>query len=250
MRLVSLNTWKAEGDYPRRLRAMAQGLAALSADVIALQEDLRTDDGLTHTARTLADALDLHLSWLPARAKLRDVEQRRTPTTSGLAVLSREPLPEQRVIALPEDARDGQRLAQAVRLPAALGGGWLINLHLSHLPDRPDLRRAQLATVLREAGDRAADARWLLCGDFNARPDDPAIAWALQPGGPLTDAFAGVPKTTHTDDQGRAADIDHILFRPVTGQGVAVRRAWVTLDQPDGSGMRPSDHGAVCADLF
>ena len=50
MRLVSLNTWKAEGDYPKRVRAMADGLASLSADVIALQEDLRTSDGLTHTA--------------------------------------------------------------------------------------------------------------------------------------------------------------------------------------------------------
>lgn len=249
MRLVSLNTWKAEGDYPRRLQAMAQGLAALSADVIVLQEDLRTDDGRTHTAQFLADALGLHLAWLPARAKLRDVEQRRTLTTSGLAVLSREPLPEQRVIALPDDARDGQRLAQAVRLPAALGGGWLINLHLSHLPDRPDLRRAQLVTVLHEAGDWAADARWLLCGDFNARADDPAIAWAVQPAGPLTDAFAGTAKTTHTDDRGRPADIDHIFCRPAAGQGVAVRRAWVALDQPDASGVRPSDHGAVCADL-
>lgn len=250
MRLVSLNTWKADGDYPRRLQAMAQGLAALSADVIALQEDLRTDDGLTHTARTLADALGLHLSWLPARAKWRDVEQRRTLTTSGLAVLSREALSEQRMIALPDDVRDGQRLAQAVRLPASLGGGWLINLHLSHLPDRPDLRRAQLATVLREAGDWAPDARWLLCGDFNARLDDPAIAWALQPDGPLTDAFAGTGKTTHTDDRGRPMDIDHILCRPAAGQGVDLRRAWVALDPPDGSGVRPSDHCAVCADLF
>jgi endonuclease/exonuclease/phosphatase family metal-dependent hydrolase len=68
MRLVSLNTWKAEGDYVRRIDAMAAGLSALSPDVIALQEDLRTADGLTHTALALARALGLQLSWVPARS--------------------------------------------------------------------------------------------------------------------------------------------------------------------------------------
>ena len=48
-------------------------LAALAPDVVALQEDLRTADGQTHTAQTLARALGLHLHTLPARAKPRRV---------------------------------------------------------------------------------------------------------------------------------------------------------------------------------
>jgi endonuclease/exonuclease/phosphatase family metal-dependent hydrolase len=59
MRLVSLNTWKGEADYPRRVQAMAEGQAELAPDVVALQEDLRSSDGLTHTAGALAQALGL-----------------------------------------------------------------------------------------------------------------------------------------------------------------------------------------------
>jgi endonuclease/exonuclease/phosphatase family metal-dependent hydrolase len=38
MRIVSLNTWKKEGDYSRRLPLMRDGLAAMAPDVVCLQE--------------------------------------------------------------------------------------------------------------------------------------------------------------------------------------------------------------------
>lgn len=250
MRLVSLNTWKAEGDYPSRVRAMAEGLAALSADVIALQEDLRTADGLAHTALALGRALGMHLSWVPARAKPRDVGLRRTMTTAGMAVLSRQPVLEQRVIGLPQDARDGERVAQCVRLAGEGGDWWLVNLHLTHLPDRADLRRAQLQEVL-DAADRWEGTRpVVLCGDFNAAPEDPEIADWLQPRGPLGDVFAGRPKVTHHTEAGVALNLDHIFVRTAEGTPpVAVRSAAVVLDRPDAHGVLPSDHFGVCADL-
>lgn len=164
MRLVSLNTWKSEGDFPKRVHATAEGLAALFADVIALQEDLRTSDGLTHTALALARALSMQLTWAPAWTKPRSVGLRRTVTSSGLAILCRQPALEQRVIALPEDAWDGERIAQCVRLPGGAGGWWLVNLHLTHLPDRTDLRRMQLETVLQAMDRMARDQRVVLCG--------------------------------------------------------------------------------------
>lgn len=250
MRLVSLNTWKGDGDYPRRLKAMVKGLASLSPDLIALQEDVRTDDGRIHTAQTLAQALGLYLIWLPARAKHRQVGPHMEASTSGFAVLSREPILEQRVLTLPDDPRDGQRLAQCVQLPWALGGGWLINLHLTHLPDRPELRQAQLWHVVNELSVWAADERWLLCGDFNAGPADPEIAVCLWPNGPLNDVFSGVHKLTHVDAKGRGVNLDQIFWRAPPGRGLTVHRAWVALDQPDENGARASDHSAVCADLF
>ena len=250
MRLVSLNTWKAGGDYPRRVRAMADGLAALSADVIALQEDLRTTDGLTHTALALGRTLAMHLTWVPARAKPRDVGLRRTMTTSGLAVLSRQPVLEQRVIGLPQDARDGERVAQCLRLAGEGGDWWLVNLHLTHLPDRADLRRAQVQEAL-DGVDRWAGTRpVVLCGDFNADPEDADIALWLHPRGPLGDVFAGCPKVTHHTEAGVARNLDHIFVRTADGAPpVAVRSAAVVLDRPDAHGVMPSDHFAVCADL-
>lgn len=249
MRLVSLNTWKAEGDYPRRIDAMVAGLSALSPDVVALQEDLRTADGLTHTALALARALGMRLSWVPARSKLRKVGLRRTFTTSGLAVLSRQPVLEQRVLALPEDPRDGERVAQCVRLPGANGDWWLVNLHLTHLGDRADLRRQQLDAVLAMMDGVAPEQTIVLCGDFNASPEDAEIAGFLQQG-TLRDAFAGVPKATHVDAAGADRNLDHILFRPGDGQMVAAGLAGVVLDRPDDHGVWPSDHCGVCADLL
>ena len=251
MRLVSLNTWKADGDYPRRVRAMTDGLAALSADVIALQEDLRTADGLTHTALALASALSMHLSWLPARATLRSVGQQRILTTSGLAVLSRWPVLEQQGLRLPEDARDGERVAQCVQLPDGSGDWWLVNLHLTHLPDRADLRRIQLETALRGVAAFAGAQPVVFCGDFNAAPGDPEIAACLQPAGPLADVFSSRPKVTHVNADGLACNIDHILVHHGDGRRpMAVGRATVVLDRPGAQGVIPSDHYAVCADLF
>lgn len=250
LRLVSLNTWKGEGDYPRRLALMVQGLRALDADVIALQEDLCCEAAGLHTAGTLARALGLHLSAVPARRKPRSIDGRNQDSHSGLAVLSRWPATQTRVLALPQDARDGERLAQCVRLPWDGGHWWLVNLHLTHLSDRADLRQAQLATVLDALGDFARREAVVLCGDFNASASDPAIAGALAPHGPLSDAFAGQSKTTHRDDAGRAHDLDQIVLR--AGEEAAlpvVSHAAVVLDRPDETGVWPSDHFAVCADL-
>lgn len=250
MRLVSLNTWKCEGDYPQRVRAMADGLAALSPDVVALQEDLRTRDGRTHTARSLAAALSMQMVWLPARAKPRLLNGQRTDTTSGLAVLSRQPVLEQGSVVLPGDARDGERVAQWVRLAGAHGDWWLVNLHLTHLPDRADLRRAQLEAVLQTLERVAGEQPVVLCGDFNAAPEDPEIASVMHPKGRLIDAFAGQAKVTHRSDSGSEHNLDHILLRTVRGQPpFSVAHARVVLDRPDAHGVWPSDHWAVCAYL-
>ncbi|MGI9218275.1 MAG: endonuclease/exonuclease/phosphatase family protein [Hydrogenophaga sp.] len=250
MRLVSLNTWKAEGDHPRRLRAMAVGLQAMAPHVVALQEDLRTADGQIHTAQTLAHALGLPLHALPARAKRRRVGKVWVDSTAGLAVLSRRPVREQRALVLPQDPRDGERLAQCLRLEGEQEDWWLVNLHLSHLPDRADLRRAQLGVVL-EALDRwAGAAPVVLCGDFNAAPQDLEIAGCVHPRGPLVDVFGGRTKCTHRTPEGAARDLDHIFLRmPAAAPAVAVHAATVVLDRADAHGVLPSDHFGVCADL-
>jgi endonuclease/exonuclease/phosphatase family metal-dependent hydrolase len=250
MRLVSLNTWKCEGDYPQRVRAMAEGLVALSPDVVALQEDLRTRDGLTHTARSLATVLSMQMAWLPARAKPRLLNGQCTDTTSGLAVLSRQPVLEQGSVVLPADARDGERVAQWVRLAGAHADWWLVNLHLTHLPDRADLRRAQLETVLQALQRVAGEQPVVLCGDFNAALTDPEIASAMHPQGPLVDAFSGQAKVTHRGSSVTGYNLDHILLRAVRGQPpFSVAHARVVLDGPDAHGVWPSDHFAVCANL-
>jgi endonuclease/exonuclease/phosphatase family metal-dependent hydrolase len=251
MRVVSLNTWKAEGDYPKRLHTMVDGLAALSADVIALQEDWRTCDAQMHTARSLADALSMQLTCLAARQKLRAYGQTSFLSTAGLAILSRTPVLEQHTITLPQDNSDGERLAQCVKLSCDGQQGWLINIHLSHLPHRADLRRAQLQTVLDAMEHLAPKEAVVLCGDFNAEPQDEEIASFLHPHGSLIDAFAGVAhKATHYTDQGHPRNLDHIFLRAGSGLPAwTIRHAQVALDRSGRFGVPASDHVAVCVDL-
>jgi endonuclease/exonuclease/phosphatase family metal-dependent hydrolase len=251
MRLISINTWKAEGDYPRRIEAMAEALAAIKADVIALQEDFCTHDGSTHTARTLGKFLRMHLTRAPARAKKRLFNLEQIQSTSGLAILSQEPVLVQHILALPEDSRDGERIAQLVKIHGSQGDWWLANVHLTHLTDRPDLRHSQLASILSQANKLSANEPLVLCGDFNAEPASPELREFLQPAGPMVDAFAGSSKQTLLEASGSPQNLDHIFMQiKDSSRGLEVRKAWLALDQPGQNGVIPSDHCAVCADLF
>ena len=69
MRIVTLNTWKNEGEYERRLDLMAVGLGDLRADVVCLQECFV--GGGSDTAARLAAALGMRAYPAPARRKLR-----------------------------------------------------------------------------------------------------------------------------------------------------------------------------------
>src|SRR5882724_10070526 len=89
LRFVTLNTWKNEGDYFVRMRAMIVGLRALEPDVVLLQEVFRTADGTVHTARSLADALSLTMAYAPARAFPRPWQGGKVQSESGLAILLR-----------------------------------------------------------------------------------------------------------------------------------------------------------------
>ena len=61
LRIVSLNAWKNDGDFPARVALIAEGLARLNPDVVCLQECFATEDGEVDVAHDLAAALGLVL---------------------------------------------------------------------------------------------------------------------------------------------------------------------------------------------
>jgi len=165
VRIVSLNAWKNDGDFPARVGLIAAGLAALAPDVVCLQECFATEDGEIDVARELAAALGLAAMTAPSRLKVRDLGGAMALSTSGLAILARRPLTTS-VHELPSDPQDGPRIAQRVDLAADLR---VLNLHLTHLrgPAAADLRAAQLAAALAFAGEGFSGAL-VVCGDLNA----------------------------------------------------------------------------------
>jgi endonuclease/exonuclease/phosphatase family metal-dependent hydrolase len=242
LRIVTLNTWKNEGDYPRRLFQMAEGLANLRADVVCLQECFA--GGGASTVDRLASVLGMFPHRAPSRRKLRQHGPLRVMSTSGLAILTRDPSARANLCALVSDPRDGQRIAQRVDLVASGHPLRILNLHLTHLggAKAEGVRAAQLTAALIWA-TADYEGGLVLAGDLNATAADSALA-ALE--------LPAMPATLHGPRAGTAPSsglaIDHcVLLRKGGWRTTGTGRA---LDQPDGDGWFPSDHAAVVLDLL
>lgn len=233
MRIATLNTWKNEGDYDCRLALMATGLQALAPDVLCLQECF-VGAG-RDTAAHLGVALRRQVTAAPARHKPRMHLGNPTPSSSGLAILTRTAPLASATLQLPQDHRDGERIALRVDLP----GVRVLNLHLTHLQDDAgrDWRALQLEVAVAWARRDWRDAL-VVCGDLNMNQCDPAFA-------PLR-GLAGVELGSTLHGAGGGA-IDHIILLHPPPPGDA--RRWLALTEADDQGRRPSDHAAVVADF-
>ncbi len=239
MRLVTLNTWKCDGAYARRLARMEAGLAALAADVVTLQEVFLAPALGCDTAATLAAALGLEAAVLPLRRKPRNVAGRSADSWSGLAVLSRRPILSQRTIALPADPRDGERAALAVELERDGTRMTVVALHLTHLAGADALRRRQWDHIVAATADCPTV---LAAGDFNA------AAELFGSDGRLRECrrHLGIAPHSTLIGDGPAACIDHIFFSRdgrLAPTRCAEAMVETTLDRA------ASDHCAVVADF-
>ena len=139
------------------------GLAALSPDLIALQEV--TDPLGCSTAHWLAGELGGYSAHVCPKAGWG---RRR----EGIAVLSRLPVERHETI----DLRSQQRTAQLVRVRAGGRPVVLVNGHLYWPPGGHAARVRQVERLLDWVETLDPDAAVVVCGDFNATPGSPAIA--------------------------------------------------------------------------
>jgi len=264
LRVVSWNIRAAIGPGPfpdrwwsridaDRLRAIGAFLAALDADVIALQEAalIARNGDLVDNAGDLARQLGMELRYGATRT-FGVVEGDATVGAGlfGNALLSRRPIADARVVALPAAASDafveppgsdhpasGVRYADAppgIREPrcillATVAKMRIGTTHLSHVGSGERRLQAE-ATVAAFANSPAA----LLVGDLNA----PIESVELTPLASWTDAFVAPPgdaSRVSTDD---GSSIDHLLAR-----GMSISPARVLRDAGD-----LSDHYPVTAD--
>jgi endonuclease/exonuclease/phosphatase family metal-dependent hydrolase len=234
LRIVTLNTWKNEGDYARRLPLMRDGLAAMTPDVVCLQECFVAEG--FDTAAWLAAELGLELHAAPARSKPRRHDGRDLFSTSGLAILIRGQAASAKRTLISQPA-DGERIAQRLDLVVRGRPLRILNLHLTHLRNAAELRAAQLMEAL-DWADAGLAGGLVVAGDLNATAADPALApLGLEPRpSTLQGARVGL-------ESSRAMAIDHcVLLRHGPWREAALLRG---CDAPDGDGWFPSDHAAV-----
>lgn len=250
MKILTLNTWKCDGAYRKRLELMQSYIAALSPDLILLQEAFQIPESDVDTAQVLASALNMQLAWVPARRKIRSFEGQEVDSFSGMAVLSRYAFSHNQAINLATDPRDGERFAQLAITQIGVHKVVIANIHLSYLADREDLRTLQIQSILENPDFQDTHALRLIAGDYNARPESTTLALAQK------DPFRGknIFHLAYGDEFPLPATIgevciDYILLLPYSdGTYARVHKAEVLWDFSD-ENLRPSDHAGVYAEL-
>lgn len=247
MRIVSINTGKGDYAYRRRIELLGSGLSALNPDLVLLQESLKSVDGRLDTTGALADRLGMHSSYAPARFKGRDVEEMLLDTWSGMGLLSRVAPDEIVPVVLPQDERDGERIA----LVARFGDLVIANLHLTHLrgEDASLLRRKQIETLL--SSDLLLAAKHVIIGgDFNT------------PLASIRDLLIGIGDWTAVDSFGDSIEdrATAPISRPITegycidfifalirdnASAPSFADSRVVLGEADANGVYPSDHRGI-----
>jgi endonuclease/exonuclease/phosphatase family metal-dependent hydrolase len=256
--LVTLNTWKNGGDYPRRLALMGEQLAALAPDLVVLQEVFVAPGVGVDTADSLATALAMDSLHAPARAKPRPHEGGAVDSSSGLAVMTRLSVDRYERLSLPPDPDGGERVALIARMRWNGLALAVVNLHLTYEPDAHDRRCEQVREIVRALRAGEPTDAVVLAGDFNAEPESDPLRWLREASGfSVVNAWeaAGGPQPTMTEPPGSttlgARCVDHImLLQPPRRAVLEFAAAGRVLDRVDPhSGILPSDHAGLRAAL-
>ncbi|VXC54138.1 endonuclease/exonuclease/phosphatase family protein [Sphingomonas sp. AX6] len=236
LKVMTLNIWHDAGDWPTRLKLIADVLRASDADVIALQEILEDKaKNLPNQADTIAALLDGY------SVNFTAVDPEGSPKRYGNAILSRLPVIETATKKL-EPLND---FRTAIRARVDVGGRVVdvVNTHLAHQPDAGPMRARQITDLLAWLPTNGTPL--VVMGDFNAPLEDSGLA-GLAARGLQTALPPGAAQTTLVTSRGHSARvIDHIF---VERDRFTVNDARTIADQPVG-GEYPSDHYGVAATL-
>jgi len=235
MVFTSLNTWKCDGDYHRRLRLMIEQLRGLTVDVLACQEVFHAIHASESTVDWLSNNLKLTSYYLPARRKIRKLDGQMLDSFSGLCFFTNLPVTQYQGFDLPSDPADGERTAQILITQPNNRTIAFVNTHLSHLPGGDALRIRQINTIL----DRIhRDIHWdavVLNGDFNTSPNSEVIAKVRRSPSLLTNAFSESSEPTHQNGK----CLDYVFYSPKNGLRVTEQKQVLNRAK---DGVYPSDH--------
>jgi len=261
LRVMTWNLWWRFGPWEARLPAIKATLAAVDADVIALQEVW--DDGERNQAAELAEALGFEHVYA-SRVNLDGVKV-------GNAVLSRWPIELHETLPLPAPPEAEElRVCLRADINGPRGPFQFFSTHLNWRFDHSHVRQEQVRAIARFV-DGSPDREYppIVCGDFNAPPDSYEI-WMLtgrttipvaklifhdawEAATEKTGSFDGMtwsnanPFAAEGMEPNRRIDYVFAGWPKDDGRGHIVKCTVAGKDAVDG--IHPSDHYAVVAEL-
>lgn len=177
LKLVTINFWGTEAPLEKRLALAERQLAALDADVIAVQEvrPLADKDGAT-TAEHMADALGFSHRFEPVLSwQAGAFGDGSKAGLEGLAILSRHPIGDHRITPLPEPRPLERRALLSAEILHPAGATWCHTTHLHYRLDDGAAREKQVVAIDEVIRNIETPRPQLLCGDFNATPEHDEI---------------------------------------------------------------------------
>ena len=251
LKIVSLNTWKNEGAYRKRLPLIASGLEGLNADIILAQECFYCESTEDNTVAYLADHLDLKFVFANARGKLRQHGGEMRDCYSGLAILSNGTFDEAETIPLPSSDMSGERIALSSRLTIGEISLKIVCVHFSHVRGEEEIRANQIRASLEALKEDDGSDVLVVGGDFNCLPDSEELRLGFADlnlnlvnrvlANGCREPTSPIPPVSHRSGR----QIDHI-WHLVRRSGLNFEAsAGVSMNTPDSEGIYPSDHAAV-----
>jgi endonuclease/exonuclease/phosphatase family metal-dependent hydrolase len=259
VKIITINTWKCDGEYHLRMALMAARLKLLKADIIACQECFLSDEGGADTLKFLAGELNMNYLFANGRGKKRFFDGNWVESQSGLGILSVYPIVGIDVFSLPAISEDNDRKAQQVEVSLPGGKKVLVtNVHLTHLSHAAGLRKIQAEFVAAKAAALTNYRYKIVCGDFNAEQGTLEIEAFKTRCNALDCYTAGNgPEPRYSLEEtlkaGRHVCVDHIFVLPMPDGNLYPKLidSGIVLSEPDDeTGLYASDHFGICTTLL
>jgi endonuclease/exonuclease/phosphatase family metal-dependent hydrolase len=258
IKIITINTWKCDGSYRKRMSILARQLKNLNPGIIALQECFCSDEANADTLKFLAGPLKMNHCFLPGRLKKRLFEEKWVESFSGLGILSTYPIEVVDQFDLPGEAEDNDRKVQQAAITLSNGSKVLLtNTHLTHLSNAGGLRRTQAEALAGFVTTHKLYRYHIVCGDFNAARGSVEIE-TFKCFSEAIDCYTagnGVEprySLAAAHEANKLICVDHIFALPIpcTGKYPEFINSGVVLNVPDeATGLYPSDHFGICTTL-
>ncbi len=265
LKIATINTWKCEGNYKQRLNVLAHRLKEERFDILCCQESFRTLDGEHDTAKALAGKLGMSYSFSAAGRKKRIFHGENVESLSGMAVLTgpQTCMIKSGSFPLPEKSKADGCAAQFAIIRKNGDAILIVNLFLSHLQNKKNMRRKQLQAVFSHPIMEKEFAAIVFCGDFDVKPESEEFRLLKrQPEFKVNDGFikgGGNPRVstlydgTCLDEEQDGQHIDHIFVLQKRHKPVAkmeFRNSRILFNEVNERALMPSDHFGVALDLI